>query len=133
MRRNLSNGDKNSNLSLDEYLDKIKPYLRNIIIDLQNSDTLKIQLLIRINFISLKDNEEEHVMHPNSYNIKFTSYNDANQVVNELFDSLCSKYQDNLETSMKGKDFIFDSVQLMYYKCHKVNFKHGGSYIDSPN
>ena len=133
MRRNLSNGDKNSNLSLDEYLDKIKPYLRNIIIDLQNSDTLKIQLLIRINFISLKDNEEEHVMHPNSYNIKFTSYNDANQVVNELFDSLCSKYQDNLETSMKGKDFIFDSVQLMYYKCHKVYFKRGGSYIDFPN
>ena len=32
---------------------------------------------------------------------------------------------------MKGSDFIFDSVQLMYYKCHKVNFKRGGSYIDS--
>ena len=27
-----SNGDKNRNLSLDEYLHKIKPYLRNIII-----------------------------------------------------------------------------------------------------
>ena len=27
---------------------------------------------------------------------------------------------------MKGSDFTFDSVQLMYYKCHKVNFKHGG-------
>ena len=27
-----SNGDKNRNLSLDEYLRKIKPYLRNIII-----------------------------------------------------------------------------------------------------
>ena len=33
-----SNGDKNRNLSLDEYLHKIKPYLRNIIIDLQNSE-----------------------------------------------------------------------------------------------
>ena len=32
---------------------------------------------------------------------------------------------------MRGKDFIFDSVQLMYYKCHKVNFKRGGSYADS--
>ena len=32
---------------------------------------------------------------------------------------------------MKGKDFIFDSVQLMYYKCHKVNFKCSGSYIVS--
>ena len=33
---------------------------------------------------------------------------------------------------MKGSDFIFDSVQLIYYKCHKVNFKRGGSYIDTP-
>ena len=24
-----------------------------------------------------------------------------------------------------------DSVQLMYYKCHEVNFERGGSYIDS--
>ena len=34
---------------------------------------------------------------------------------------------------MKGSDFIFDSVQLLYYKCHKINFKRGDSYIDSPN
>ena len=32
---------------------------------------------------------------------------------------------------MKRSDFIFDSVQLMYDKCHKVNFKRGGLYIDS--
>ena len=32
---------------------------------------------------------------------------------------------------MRGKDFIFDSVQSMYYKCHRVNFICGGSYIDS--
>ena len=40
---------------------------------------------------------------------------------------------DNLETSLKGSDFISDSVQLMYYKCHNVNFKRNGSYIDSPD
>ena len=34
---------------------------------------------------------------------------------------------------MKGSFFIIDSVQLMYYKCHKVNFRRGGSYIDSPD
>ena len=34
---------------------------------------------------------------------------------------------------MRGSDFIFDSVQLMYYKCHKVNLRDGGSYIDSPD
>ena len=34
---------------------------------------------------------------------------------------------------MRGSDFIFDSVQLMYYKCHKVTFKRGDSFIDSPD
>ena len=43
------------------------------------------------------------------------------------------KYQGKLELSMKGSGFIFDSVQLMYYKCDKRNFKRSGSYIDSPD
>ena len=66
-------------------------------------------------------------------NIKFTSCNDTNEVINELFDSLLSRFQDNLETSMRGSDFIFHSVKVMHYKCHKVNFKGGGSCIDSPD
>ena len=66
-----------------------------------------------------------------SDNIRFTPYNNGNEVVNELFQSLCSRYQDNLDTSMRGSHFVFDSVQLMYYKCHQVKFKRGGSYINS--
>ena len=34
---------------------------------------------------------------------------------------------------MKGSDFTFDWVQLLYYKYHNVNFKRSGSYIDSPD
>ena len=92
---------KNSNLTLDEYLNKIKTFLKNIIIDLQSSDTWKIQLTIAINFISSKDVKEELKMHSNNNNITFTSCNDASEAVNKLFESLCSRYQDNLETSMK--------------------------------
>ena len=98
--------------------------MRNIIIDLQNSDTVKIQLTVAINFIFWKDLKEEHVMHANSDSIRLISYNDANEVANKLVESLCSRYQ-ILETSMRRSDFIFDSVQLMYFKCHKVNFKRG--------
>ena len=43
-----------------------------------------------------------------------------------------SRYQRNLKTSMRGSDFIFDSVQLLYYKFHRVNFKCRRLYIDSP-
>ena len=49
-----------------------------------------------------------------SDNIKFTPYGDAKEVADELFESLCSKYQVNLETSIRDSDFIFDSVQLMH-------------------
>ena len=53
------NGDKHRNLSLDEYLNKIESYLKNVIINLQISDTWKIQLIIAINSISSKYVEEE--------------------------------------------------------------------------
>ena len=32
---------------------------------------------------------------------------------------------------MRGSNFIFDLIQQLYYKCHKVNFKRHGSYIGS--
>ena len=86
--------------------------MRNIITDLQNSDTWKTQLTIAINFIFSKDAEEVHVIHSRRNNIQFTSYNDANEVVHEIFDSLHSRYHGNLETSMRGSDFIF-KVELL--------------------
>ena len=49
------------------------------------------------------------------------AYDDVNDV-DELFESLLSRYQ---------TDFIFDFVQLLYYKCHKIYFKRGESNIDS--
>ena len=100
------NGDRNKNLSLHEHLNKIEPYLRHIIIDLQKSDTWKIQLTIAINLISSKDAEKK-VMRSSSNNIKFTSYNDANEAVDQLFDSLRSRYQGNFGASMKRSDLFW--------------------------
>ena len=34
---------------------------------------------------------------------------------------------------MKGSEFGFDYVHLLYYKCYKINANRGGSYIDSPD
>ena len=31
---------------------------------------------------------------------------------------------------MKGSEFVIDYVQLLYYKCHKINPNCSGSYID---
>ena len=32
---------------------------------------------------------------------------------------------------MKGSEFVFDYIHLLYHKCHKINPNHGGPYIDS--
>ena len=61
------------------------------------------------------------------------SYNDWNEVADELFESFLSRYPGSLEASMEGNEFIFDSVQLMYYKCHRAYFSLSGSYIDFPD
>ena len=110
MMLNMKVGDRNKNLSVKEYLDKIKPCLRDIIINIQEIDTWKIQLAIAINFISSKDVDKEHIMHLKSDNIEFMSYDNANEIANELFKSLLSRYQISLKTSMRRSDFIFDSV-----------------------
>ena len=34
---------------------------------------------------------------------------------------------------MKGSEFLFNYVQLLYYKFHKINPNRGGSYMDSPD
>ena len=34
---------------------------------------------------------------------------------------------------MKGSEFVFDYVHLLYYKCNKINLNHAVSYIDWTN
>ena len=34
---------------------------------------------------------------------------------------------------MRGSEFVFDYVQLLYYKYYKINLNHSGSHIDSPD
>ena len=72
-------------------------------------------------------------MHWKNDNIELTNLDKADELIEELFESLLNRYQSGLETSMKGRDFIFDCVNVLHYKCHKINLKSGGSYLDSPN
>ena len=90
-----SNGDRNKTLSVEEYLNKIRLYLKDIINNLKKSDTWKIQLTIANNFISSLDNDEECVMHSKSDNIEIMISDEASEVIKEFFDSLKNRYQNN--------------------------------------
>ena len=84
--------------------------------DLKKLDTWEIQLTIAVNFISFKDNDQEHVMHSKSDGIEIMINDKADEAIEERFKSLQNRYQINLEKSMKGGEFIFDYVHVLYYK-----------------
>ena len=87
---------------------------------------------MKINFISFTDNDEERVIHSKSDNKEIMINDEADEVIKNIFKSIKNRYQNYLE-SMKGSEFVYDYVHLLYYKCHKVNLNRGGSYTDYPD
>ena len=53
--------------------------------------------------------------------------NETNKIINELFESLLTRYQLALEESMKGSNFVFDSIDGMHYKCNKISLNGVGT------
>ena len=86
-----------------------------------------------INFISSKDSDETHNMHTKSNNIEITTGSEADDIIDELFESLLQICQEGFGESMKGSGCIFDSVDLLYYHLQKTSLsRNQGSSIDSP-
>ena len=86
------NGDRNKTLSVEEYLNKISPHLKDIINNFKKSDTWKIQLTIANNFASSIDNDKEVIMHSKSDNREIMINHKADELIEELFDSLNKRY-----------------------------------------
>ena len=127
-----SKGDKL--LTIEEYLNLIELYLRELISDHKNKGEWKIQLTVQINFISLRPGSDEtHVMHTRSANEEYMNGSDRDEIIKELFRSLLQRYQENLQEKMKGSDFAFDGVNYLYYDLNKISISKGGSYIDLIN
>ena len=114
-----SEGDKL--LTVEEYLDLIEPYLRELINDYKSKGEWKIQLTAQINFISSRPGSDEtRVMHTRSVNEEFTNGSDTDEIIKELFKSLLQRYQENLQEKMRGSDFVFDGVNFLYYDFNKI-------------
>ena len=92
----------------------------------------KIQLTMQINFISSKDSDETRNMHIKSDNIEIIIGSETNDIIEEFRESLLQNYQKGLEESMTGSEFVWGSIDLLYYHLQKIRLRRGGSYIDSP-
>ena len=100
--------------------------------ELKSQSEWKIQITMAINFFPSKDSNETCTMHAESDGIEMMIGNETNKIIGELFDSLLERFQEKLEQSMSRNKVVFDSVDLMYYKCHKISLNRSGSYIDFP-
>ena len=125
-----SKGDKI--LTIKEYLGLIEPYLAAMINDYKSKGEWKIQLTAEINFTSLKpDSDETRIMHMKSDNTEIMTGSDTNEVIEELFKSFLQRYQEGLQKKMRGSEFEFDGVNLLYYDFIKISLNRGRSYIES--
>ena len=90
---------------------------------MENSKTIAIDV------ISSKDNDEECAMHSKKDNMEIMCHDKADQeLLKNFFNHFFPDIKFVLETLMKGSDFVFDFVNLLYFKCHKINLNRGGSY-----
>ena len=110
-----SKGDKNKNLSPKEYLDMIRPYLSDMITDNKTQGEWKIQLTLSINFIYSNGSDETRNLRSKSDNIEVMIGDETDEIIDEFYESFSQNYQKDLEESLRGSEFIFDSVDLLYY------------------
>ena len=91
----------------------------------------KIQVNIHVNFISSKDTGETHIYYVWSalcINVSIMQGENTNATI---FTSFLHNYQQELKM-IKGSNFVFENVDLLDYKLHRVCLNRGGSYIKSP-
>ena len=144
-----SKGHKGKNLSIKRYLKMIKPYLSDLINNNKTHDSAryhsgnkswiektssewKIQLAMAINFRSSKDSDETRTMYTKSNNVEIMIGSETDEIMEDLFESFLQKYQERLEESMRGSEFVYDSVDLLYHNLKKATLSRGGTYVDSP-
>ena len=111
----------------------LKVHSRNEVIDYKTQfGESKIQLTMRINFISSKDSEETRTMHTKSNNVEIMMGSETDHIIDEHFEFLLQRYQEGLEESMRGNEFVFTNFDLLHYHIQRISLNRGGSYVNFP-
>ena len=86
---------------------------------------------MHVNFISSRDTGETRIYYVWSDNVSIMQGENTNAIIRKIFNSFLHNYQQELKM-IKGSDFVFESVDLLNYKLHRVRLRRGGSFIKSP-
>lgn len=97
---------------MKEYIEKIRLHLRDMIDDLKKSSEWKVNLTMKLNFISSTDSNENRRVYSKSDGSIVTVGNDTDKIIQERFDSLLHKHQIGLDQSKKVKNIYAIYVQF---------------------
>ena len=143
-----SKRDRYENLSPEEYLKMIRPYLRDLINDHKlmtesnneenDSDSdraeWKIKVVMQNSCIFTKKFEETRTIYSASEPVESFMGSDTEDVIDTLFHTTLQRFQQAQETSNdKGSECIPQSVELLHYYFQKRNIRKVESYIMSPD
>ena len=91
----------------------------------------KFKWICVFNFISSKDTGEACTIYVWSDNVSIIAGSDTDDIIRKNVKSFLHNYQEELKI-IKGSYFVFESVELMDCKLHRVRLRRGESYIKSP-
>ena len=66
-----------------------------------------------INLTSSKDSDETRTIHTKSNNVEIMIGSETNEIIKDLFEFFLQKYQEGLEESMRGSEFVYDGVDVL--------------------
>ena len=121
-------GDKERNMSINMYLEKIKSFLVALIDKKKKILNQKIQLDIAINLIHLTKSDRI-TFYVKSKNVECFPSDDSEDILNQLFISLLKYFEEKILICRTDSSYVYESVQGFSIHFHKIDLKRGSSYL----
>ena len=124
-------GDKDRDMNIDIYLDKVRPYLMALI-DEKKISHQKIQLDIAINLRHITKSDRI-TFYVKSKNIIYLPSDNSEDILKQIINSLCKYYADKLLICRTDSSYVYESVEGLNIHFDKIDLNRGTSYIPSPD
>ena len=124
-------GDKNRDMDISLYLDKVRQYLITLIDEKKISDQ-KIQLDIAINLRHIKKHDRI-TFYVKSKNIICLPSDNSEDILEQLINSLYKYYEDKLLICRTDSSYVYESVEGLSIHFHKIDLNRGSSFMPSPD
>ena len=129
----ISKGDNKRILSPEEYLEILRPYLKDLTNHHKASGEWKIQLVLLNRCISSKNYEETRDTYSASNYLEIFMGSNTDEVIDRLFNTMLQRFLEEKETSFeRGNKFTYENVDSLYYYFQKMDVSRSRSYINSP-